>query len=183
MAQMGLPKEVKLKDGRSASICFLSEKDSARELQRFINAFVAERAYLLYDRKMTLKEESEWKKTQLGKFEKREGYVLVARIGGAMAGTTGAYRERFKGRNNVSLGIAVAKRYRGIGLGEALLRMNITIARRLLKPKNIFLSVLAPNKRARSLYKKLGFGEFAVFPKWLLHGGKYVDHVFMRLGH
>jgi RimJ/RimL family protein N-acetyltransferase len=178
---LGLPKKVKLKDGRIATISFLSEKDSVRELQHFINGLIIENTYLLYDRKVTLKEEEEWKTDHISAFRKRNAYLVVARIDGKIAGTTGAGKKRDKGRGNVWLGIALAKGYRGIGLGETMLRMNVSIAKRFLKPRNIFLSVLAPNKPARSLYRKLGFREFAVFPKWILHNGRYVDHVFMKL--
>jgi RimJ/RimL family protein N-acetyltransferase len=181
MAECGLPKDVRLKDGRIATVSFLSGKDSARELQRFINAFVTERTFLGYDKRFSLKEEEAFKKTQLSLRRKREGHLIIARVGGALAGSTGARREKFKGRHNVSLGIAIAKPFRGIGLGEALLRANIRETERSLKPKNVFLSVLAPNERARKLYRKLGFRKFAVFPEWMLHQGKFVNHIFMRL--
>ncbi len=178
---MAALKKVELKDGRIASISFLSPGDSAEELRAYINSFVRENAYLLKDRKATLKEEREWKKKELAGMKKGERYVLIARVGGKLAGTSGAFRGRLKERNNVALGLAIAKPYRGIGLGESLLRLNIAVAKKRFRPKNIYLSVFAPNRPARSLYRKLGFKEFAVFPKWLLHGGKYVDHVMMKL--
>jgi putative acetyltransferase len=181
LSGMGFLKKAKLKDGRIATIGFLSERDSVRELQRFIHALVEENAYMVYDKKTTLKEEREWKRKNISNLRKRAGYVIVARVGGKLAGTTGAERERMKGRHSVSLGLAIAKPYRGIGLGEALLRTNFETARRLLKPRNIYLSVFALNKPARALYRKVGFREFAVFPKWVLHRGKFVDVVFMKL--
>ena len=175
--------KIKLRDGRIATIGFLSEKDGVRELQRFINGLVKESTYLLYDRRMTLKEEKEWKRKNLAAFRKRDGYALVARVDGKLAGTSNAHREKFKARDNITLAIAIAKRYRGIGLGEALLRLNIKTAKRFFRPKprSIYLSVFGPNKAARSLYRKLGFREFAVFPGWFLHRGKYEDQVFMKL--
>jgi len=178
---MDLPKKVTLKDGRIATIDFLSEKDSVRELQRFINALVKENTYIHYDRKVSLKEEEEWKKKRISDMRKREGYVLIAKMDGKIAGSSGAQRERLKGRNNIALGIVISRPHRGLGLGKALLTVNISTARKLLKPNNIYLSLLSPNKRAYSLYKKLGFEEFAIFPKWLLHNGKYVDQVFLKL--
>ncbi|NYZ74483.1 GNAT family N-acetyltransferase [Candidatus Micrarchaeota archaeon] len=178
---LGLPKKVKLKDGRIATISFLSKKDSVRELRGFVNGLVAENTYITDDKKVTLKEEEKWKAGRISAFRKRNAYQLVARIAGKIAGTTGAGRGKGKERGDVGLSLLIAKGYRGIGLGEALLRTNIQVAESFLKPKTIFLGVLAPNKPARALYKKVGFREFAVFPKWTLHKGKYVDEVFMKL--
>jgi RimJ/RimL family protein N-acetyltransferase len=176
-----MKKEILLADGRTATVSFLAAKDDVGELRGFINAFVDEKAYILADRKFTLKQEAAWKQDTLASQRKGGKYVLVARIGGKIAGTTEGRREPFKARSNVTLGLAIAKPYRRIGLGEALLRLNIETAKKMMKPKTIWLSILAPNKPARALYHKVGFREFAVFPKWLLHDGKYVDHVFMRL--
>ncbi len=170
-----------LKDGRIATVSFLSRKDSALELRRYINSLIAENVYLVHDKKYSLKEQKEWKRNSLHAMGKGGYYHIVARVDGKIAGTTDARRGRLKERNNVSLGLAIAKPYRGVGLGEAMLRLDIETARKLLKPKNIWLSVFAPNKPARALYKKLGFREFAVFPKWMLHKGKYVDSVCLIL--
>jgi len=179
--ESGWKKEVKLKDGRIATIGFLSRRDDAGELRNYINSFVGEKAFLLADRKYSLKEEKEWKTNTLKAMRKGGHCHLIARVDGEIAGTTDAKRGKFKEKNNVSLGIAIAKPYRGIGLGEALLGENIRIAKRRWKPRNVFLSVLAPNRPARSLYRKLGFREFAIFPKWLLHEGRYIDQVFLKL--
>lgn len=170
-----------MKDGRIAEVSFLCENDGARELQRHINSFVEEGAMLIHDRKVTLKEEAAWKKRELEKFRKREGYQLVARVGGKMAATSGGNRHAGRERNNVVIGIAVARPYRGLGIGEALLRLNIKVAKRMLKPKNIYLSVFAGNKAARALYTKVGFRKFAVYPKWMLYKGKYMDDILMKL--
>jgi ribosomal protein S18 acetylase RimI-like enzyme len=178
-----LPKKVVLKDGRTATISFISERDGVRELNDFINALVEEKAKIIYDRKVTMNEEKEWKKAKLAEFRKGESQLLIARVDGKIAGTTEARKGRFKETGNVSLGLAIAKPYRGIGLGEALLRVNIGLAKKMMKPRNIFLSVLASNKPAKSLYKKLGFRKFASFPKWVRHKGEYVDHEFMKMVH
>ena len=176
----GFPKKLRLEDGSIAEIDFLGEKDSPRELQRFINSLIDEGAFIVRERKRTLKEEIGWVKERLAARKKKDGYLLVARVDGKIAGTSDARRGRDKERNNISLGIALAKGCRGIGLGEALLGLNIAIARKM-KPKNIFLSVFAANARAIGLYKKLGFRKFAVFPQWILHDGKYIDSILMKL--
>ncbi|MFN7991168.1 MAG: GNAT family N-acetyltransferase [Candidatus Micrarchaeia archaeon] len=181
MDDLGLPRRVTLRDGTVADIRFLSRRESVESLRDFINALVEERAQIIYDRKVGMKAEREWIRARLGSRREGTGYLLVAKVGGAIAGTSGADRGRFKERENVSLGLAIARRYRGIGLGEALLRINIEVARRSLKPRNIFLSVLSTNRRAVSLYRKVGFRKFALFPRWVDHFGKRVDHVFMKL--
>jgi len=178
---MRLPMDVKLKNGANAAISFLGTKDSVRELRQYINTLVDEDTYLLVDRKVSLREEAEWKKGQIAMRRKGDGYVLVARVGGKLAGTASARRGIGKERDNIFLGIALLKPFRGIGLGEALMRTNIAVAKGLFAPKNIWLCVFAPNKTAMGLYKKLGFRKFAVYPGWIAHRGGYVDDICMKL--
>jgi ribosomal protein S18 acetylase RimI-like enzyme len=172
---------IRLKDGRIAKVSFLGAKDSPRELNRFINSIIDENAFIMMDRRVPLKEEEAWKKAELEKFRKKQGHLLIARVEGRIAGTSGAGRERGRGSENIMLGIAVAKEFRGIGLGEGLLRENIQRAKKRYAPRNIYLSVFSPNKAANNLYRKLGFKRFAVFPKWIRYDGKYIDHIFLKL--
>jgi ribosomal protein S18 acetylase RimI-like enzyme len=174
---------VALEDGREADISFLKRSDSVHELQAFINSLVREDARIIFDRKVTLPEERAWKNTMLASMRRNDGYVLLARVDGKIAGTSGANRERGRGRGNVALGLAIAKPFRGVGLGESLLRANIAAAGLFFKPEpdNIYLSVFEDNKPAVSLYRKLGFKRFAVFPAWIPYGKKKVGHAFMKL--
>jgi len=178
-----MDKEVKLRDGRTAKLEYLSEKDSTEELLKLINGLVEEKACILYNKKFTLEEEEKWKRGRLEEFKKRNGYVIIARVDGNLAGSSGCKKGDFKEKGNVCLGVIVAKEYRGLGLGEALLRLNVETVHKFFgeEPNNIYLSVFATNKAAASLYRKLGFKEFATLPKWLFHKGEYVDHIFMKL--
>jgi RimJ/RimL family protein N-acetyltransferase len=178
---LDLPKKVKLKDGRIAVIDFLKESDSAEELRKFINSIIAEDAFLIYNRKTTMKEEKEWKKNELKKFRERTGFLLIAKINRKIVGSSGAGKGPHRAKGNVELGIAISKEGRGIGLGEVLLRTNIRITKKFLTPKNIYLTAFELNKPALSLYKKLGFKEIAKLPEWLEHGGKYCDQIVMKL--
>jgi len=170
-----------LDDGRVALVSFVGAKDDTREYLRFINRLIEEKANIVYERKFTLKEEEQWKKKQIESQRKKTGYTMVARISGKIAGTSGANRGNFKERENISLGIAIAKEFRGIGLGEALLRLNIRKAKEVFRPKNIFLTVFSTNKIAQSLYSKVGFREVARFPKWIKHRRKYCDSIYLKL--
>jgi RimJ/RimL family protein N-acetyltransferase len=174
-------KTVRLKNGKIASISFLSRGDSAKELQEHINSLIAEDAPILLDKKVTLKEEKKWKEDKLAKQNKGNGFVLVARSDGKIIGTSGATQDIGRCRNNVVLGISIRKEYRRLGLGYLLLKENITQARKRLKAKRTYLSVLSGNRSALVLYKKSGFRKMAVFPKWILYKGKYVDQIFMVL--
>ncbi|MFH1393477.1 MAG: GNAT family N-acetyltransferase [Candidatus Micrarchaeota archaeon] len=174
---------IRLEDGRIAEVSFLSRADSTGELLVFINRLIAEKAYILLDKKLTLAQEEEWKKGELEGFRKKAKYTLIARIGGKIAASSHASCGIGRERESVMLGLAVVKPYRRLGLGEALLRFNINTARKFFrpKPKNIWLSVLRPNRPAYSLYKKVGFREFAVWPKWIKYNGKYLDSVVLKL--
>jgi RimJ/RimL family protein N-acetyltransferase len=172
---------LELKDGTVAEVSFMSSRDSTAELNRFINRLIEEKTFIMRDKRVSMKEEESWKKAALRKFRKKQGYVLVARVKGRIAGTSDAHKEVGKGSGNIFLGIVIAKEFRGIGLGEMLLRHNISLARKRLDARNVYLDVFGPNKIARSLYSKLGFKEFARYPKWLRHDGKYVDKIVMKL--
>jgi ribosomal protein S18 acetylase RimI-like enzyme len=165
-----MDERIKLRDGRVAKVSFLSKKDDTKELLRFINALVKEGACILYDKRFTLKEEEKWKEGRLKAQKDKGGYILVARVDGKLAADTGCTRGQFKEDGNACLGVAVAKEFRGLGLGEALLKLNLKTCKKFFgsKPKNIWLSVFATNRAAYGLYRKLKFKEFAVFPKWLI---------------
>ncbi|MBN1170198.1 GNAT family N-acetyltransferase [Candidatus Micrarchaeota archaeon] len=173
--------KIKLKDGRVATVEFIGKNDNAGDHMKFINGLIEEKAYILFDRKVTFKEETGWVKTNVEGQKKKERFLLVARVNGKIAGNSSAIRGTMKERNNVSVGIALAKEFRSIGLGEKLLKLNIKYAKKMFRPKNIYLTVFAANKRAHGLYKKAGFREIAVLPKWISHYGKYIDLIVMKL--
>lgn len=155
--------------------------DPAKAFRDFICELVDEETFILVNRKPGIKEEEAWLKDKLNGIRRREQVTLTAWDGGKLVGSCEAAKGRFKDESNVSIGISVRKAYRGRGLGERLLRSTIILARQRLRPRNIFLHVSAPNKPAMSLYKKVGFREFARFPKWHLHKGEYVDGLYMIL--
>ena len=173
--------KIRLKDGRIATVEFLKKDADPKEYLRFINKLIEERSYILMDKKATLKEEKEWVKRNAEALKKKTGYTLSARVDGKLAGNSDATKGKYKEKDNVSLGIALAKEYRGLGLGERLLKLNIKYAKKMFRPRNIYLTVFSTNKRAHAVYKKVGFREIARLPKWINHYGKYVDLLIMKL--
>ena len=171
----------RLEDGRTVDIVPLSEKIPATWLLKAINSVIGEYAFLNYDRKFTLKQEKEWKESTLTAIKKKEQLYFAALHGKMLVGA-GSARRMAGGRvsGNVEIGIFVVKDFRNAGLGELLIRKTIAEAKKL-RPKNIFLQVAKPNKPARGLYEKVGFGEMARFPRWMKHRGKYHDVIWMVL--
>ena len=171
----------KLKDGRVVDVVPLHGDVSVKALQKYINKFVAEKAYIMMDKKATYSEEKKWKQNSLADMKKGRKINLIALSGKRVVASFDVRQGLWKDSCNVSLGASVAKDFRHGGLGEFMLRTLVKKAKEKFKPKHIYLSVAGPNKAARRLYEKVGFRKMAVFPKWFKHGGNYVDQVWMRL--
>lgn len=176
-----MPKRIRLKDGRMATIAFLWRRDDERTLQRHVNRLIEEKAYISLDWPVTLKEERAWKEDQLAMQRKRTGFTLTAYVDGRLACVAGARKDKGKARGNALLDLGVARGFRRIGLGRIMLLECIRQAERILKPRTLYLFVSAPNRPAVALYQELGFREFARFPKWIEHEGRLLDQIFMKL--
>ncbi len=173
-----------LKNGAVVDIRLLSHSDKPAELRAFMVSLINEKPepYIRRNRAPTLAEEKELKKRRLTEQRNKKTVSLVARINGKIAGMGGASLETMRDADKARLGIAIAKRFRGIGLGTILFKELIKLTKKILKPRLIYLGCLAANKPAHAMYRKLGFHEFARFKKWQKHRGKYEDMIFMKLG-
>ncbi len=159
----------------------LSPRESVRALCRYINDLVEEDTYLLVNKKVSLKEERKWLKARIEEIGKGKAVHLVAEWNGRIVGACEARSDKGRETANANIGIAVSKDFRGVGLGEFLLKGIINLAKKRLKPSLIYLTLLGPNKPARKLYEKLGFREVARLPKWTPFKRKRVDRIFMVL--
>ncbi|MBI5222854.1 GNAT family N-acetyltransferase [Candidatus Micrarchaeota archaeon] len=157
------------------------KSDSIKAYLDFISELIDENAFLLINKKPTMKEQKVWFKERLSNVKKGKEILLCVWDGERHAGNCSAKKEMWKNDQNVEIGLALRKEYRGKGLGEKLLREIIELARKKFKPKNIYLRVFDENKIAQNLYHKIGFREIARFPNWVLHDGKYQDAVYMLL--
>ena len=173
----------KLKNGEIVDIKPLSTSDSAEELRAFLAQLINEKPAPFIRRNYvpSITEQKKWLKETLEGQRRKDSVMLIGRINGKIAGTTSAHREKFRDSDKVRLGIAIAKRFRGIGLGTILFKELIKLTKKRLTLRLIYLGCLAANKAAHAMYRKLGFREFARFKKWQKHRGKYEDMVFMKL--
>ena len=156
-----------------------SDLKNADKFKDFINSFVEEDAKLSINKKISKKEEETFIAGQLKLIKAKTRVYLVAEHDKKIAGTSGVELEKLRKSHIGRFGIAIAKNYRGIGLGEYMTKEAIRIAKKELKPKFIQLEVYANNIPAISLYKKSGFKKVARIPRQLQHGGKLIDELIM----
>jgi len=176
-----LKKSVVLKDGTTVCIEPVNGKEDAREFQRFINALTREGTYLLVDKPVTLKQEKEWLKVQVQAHKKGEQIYLKALADGRLIGDCFAKPGFGRNRENINLGIAISKGWRGKGLGRILLEELIVLSENKWHPKNIYLHVVSSNKKAHHFYESLGFRVIARLPHWFEYNGKYLDEFILIL--
>jgi RimJ/RimL family protein N-acetyltransferase len=132
--------------------------------------------------RMTAEEEENW----IRDFRRKpHSIMLVADVGGpgrpeivgAVSFTT---QSRFRMRHRGRLGIGVQAAYRGVGIGEALLRALLEWAAAEPELERVELSVFAHNTRAINLYRKLGFTEEGrTLRAFKLADGSYYDDIQM----
>lgn len=171
------PRTVRLKDGRNATIR-LATPDDAEGGMALTRAVTAERVFVMNEGLVLTPEEV---RADLSSPETDEKLVLVAETDGEVVGQTGVHRGKYsKNRHTAELWIVVRKDWRGVGLGEALLRADMEWTRSVGIEK-LKLGVFASNVRAIHLYRKLGFVEEGRLKDELTIQGKRVDDIQMAL--
>ena len=89
-------------------------------------------------------------------------------------------RQRASHRGEI-VQVYVDPSYRGLNLGEKLLRRVLEYAFTLEGIEQVQLSVIAGNQKAIKLYEKLGFRTFGVQPHYFKAGETYMDQQFMQV--
>ena len=109
-----------------------------------------------------------------------DALMLVAEVDGELAGNCQiAFRSLRKIAHRASVAIALYKKFWGLGIGTILLEELIDAAR-ARGVLQIELEYVDGNERARALYEKLGFVEYARLPHAnRFEDGTFVDDVFM----
>jgi len=176
-----MKKHFVLSDGTIFCLEPLTGREDAREFQRFINALTREKTYLLVNKPITLKEETQWLKTQMNEQRTGQQLYLKALVDGRLIGDCFAKQGFGRNKGNINLGIAIAKPWRGKGIGHLLLEELIERSEKKWHPKNIYLHVVSVNTKAHQLYKSLGFRKIATLPSWFEYDRRYYDEYLLRL--
>lgn len=107
--------------------------------------------------------------------------LMVAETAGQVVGWVQFHNgNRRRTAHSGMLSMMVDERWRGKGVGEALLRALIDWAEESALIEKLTLAIFSTNRRAIRLYEKLGFQVEGCCPRdMMLAGGTYVDSVLM----
>jgi putative acetyltransferase len=109
------------------------------------------------------------------------GFVAVAESGEIIGMVTVDGKRRPAVRHCGVLGISVAARWRGQGVGRGLMERAITCARESGVFTRIELQVTVRNETAIRLYERLGFQREGRHARAILRNGEYLDELTMAL--
>lgn len=156
-----------------------SDIKNVKAFQKYINTLVDEHAMLARNTKVTLNEEKEF----LDKIirSKNKEIFLGLFCGNTPIGIANISQEKSALNHIGTLGISIAKEYRGQGYGKKLMMAVIDGVKQKNKQlKIIQLRVYTINKPAIALYKKFGFIKVAKLPKQIQYKGRLVDEFIMN---
>jgi len=171
-------------DGRSLLLRPFGPRD-APALLHFANAMFDEKrtnrdlGVVSFDKEPTMAEEREFLSEMIRGRERKEVVSVAAFDGIRLVGHCSIKRRM---RSDVmhagTLGIAVLDRYRGVGLGEELMREALLHARRI-GISLVQLTVFGNNSVATGLYAKIGFRRAGAIPGKIVRDGRQLDEVIM----
>lgn len=152
-------------------------------LMTMINAVIEEpMSGIIFDKKTTLEDEKKWLKQRMRDIERKNTVMLLAEVDGEIMGNCELARRQFKEFHRAELGIVIRKELRGKGVGEALMKRTIALAKQRMKDlEQINLKTFTYNRRAQSLYKKMGFVRTGCIPRAVKDGNRYYGEVEMVL--
>jgi RimJ/RimL family protein N-acetyltransferase len=147
---------------------------------RHINSLVDERACIAMQKKITRAKEKKYLEELFREIRKGDKIKVCVEVDGRYAGDSSISRKKGHAMSHViTVGIALGKDFRNMGIGSELLKTMETLGRKEMKGRVLEISYLQMNDRARHVYEKAGFREVGRIPMGARHYGKYMDHVLM----
>lgn len=172
-------KEIQLKNGKNAIFRSPTVKDAAALLQ-YLKDTASQTPYLLRTPEectMTLEQEEAYLENAV----KAENKVmLLCEVDGELAGNCQLERKtHIKTCHRGMIGIALVKKFWGLGIGTAMFEELIRIARQT-GIEQLELEVFSGNSRAIALYEKMGFRVVGAKPNAIrLQDGTMMDELYM----
>ena len=175
--------KIKIFQGKKIKISKLSNRDLKRvkNFQDCINSLIKEQVQIGRNKKISLKQEKEWLKAQLIGIKAKRTVFLKAQDNNKIIGNININLSKERQNHVGTFGITIRKGYRGIGIGNYLMKEIMKLAKKELKPKPkiIRLSVFSTNRAAIKLYKKYGFKKAAKIPDQFNYKGKLISEIVM----
>jgi len=171
------PRYVTLSNGRAVLIRAAEPRD-AEALIEHVNEVGAEQVHIMTEElRMTPAAETE----MLRHLDQRRTLFLVGVADGRLVASADIQRGReSKNAHTASLGIALRKEVRGLGLGKAIMEDLLRWAR-AERIRKVTLAVFATNAPAIALYRDFGFVEEGRLKGQVVLNGASVDEVLMAL--
>jgi ribosomal protein S18 acetylase RimI-like enzyme len=152
----------------------------AKEYLDFINSLVEDNAKILFNKKLTLKDEKEFLKSAPKTIKNKTKVFIIAKDGNKVVANTSVELNRQRKNHIGVFAIGIRKEYRGIGLGKYIMAEVLNLAKKELPGLKMFqLEVYENNKPAIALYKKMGFKEVARVPKAVQFNNKLIGEYIM----
>ncbi|MFA5729787.1 MAG: GNAT family protein [Candidatus Paceibacterota bacterium] len=145
-------------------------------LLAMINSLVEEKAMIIVQDKVTLKQERHYLK-EIIKTKNAVSFFLI--INGEVMGSAGIIKYENIKSHIGEMGIIIKKEARGLGLGEKLFKKVMEEGIKKFKLRIVILDVFKGNKIAQNLYKKLGFQKIGLIRGGEKYYDQYVDNVMM----
>lgn len=173
------PQTATMKDGRAA-ILRPAREHEAQELLDMVNEVGAEGIYIGTE-KLLLDVDEERSFIRDATRDPRK-LLMVVEVAGQVVGIGSIFGGTFgaKDRHVGTLGMLVAKAYREVGLGAAMMRYLLNWAQDIGFEK-VELEVFSTNTRAINLYRKFGFVEEGRRQRAFWLRDRYADGVLMGL--
>lgn len=154
----------------------------ASAMTDYINALSDERTFITYQGEHeTVESETKFLEDRLKNVQNQKAVFLVALINDRIVGNAWVGVDKKTSRHIGTLGISVAKDFRGEGIGKVLMQTVIDEAKKLPGIEILTLGAFANNEIAINWYKSLGFVEYGKLPNGIKLENGYVDHVYMYL--
>jgi ribosomal protein S18 acetylase RimI-like enzyme len=141
----------------------------------------AELGLVLFKKKPGYESEVSWFAETYKGVLRGDRIAKVAEVGGKAVGLCEISKSRPGSETDHigALGIAIMDGYRDMGIGTALISAALADGRARFEA--VKLTVFTTNKRAITVYKKMGFVELCTIPKAIKRGSRYFDEFLMYL--
>lgn len=155
-------------------------KIGAKAFKEYINPFVIERAFIILEKPVSLKEEEKWLKKTAQEIDAKKQIKIILFIDEKIAGVCDVHRKELKEKYNVHFGLSIAKEHRKKGYGGMLLKKSIEVAKKYFKPHKLWIEYQEGNKAAKILYEKTGFVEFTELKEYINQFGEWKNKILME---